>query len=97
MLLSGLDRYLVDCTLFNVVYTHFEHFVDNCRKLLKYEFPDVCMVNSGNSYGEIDVRGSVYNSKHISRSKTQGNIILDDFCKLVDGFCINFDRFYVTK
>ena len=49
LFLSGLDRYLVDCTLCKFIYTHFEHFVKKCRKLLKYEFPDVCIVISSNS------------------------------------------------
>ena len=40
LLLSSLDRYLVDCTLYNVIYIQLKHFVGNCWKSLKYEFPD---------------------------------------------------------
>ena len=37
----------------------------NLGKSLKYDFPVVCMTNSGNFQGEMDPKGFVHNSRHI--------------------------------
>ena len=38
------------------------------QKMMKYEFPVVCVTISGNFQGKIDPRGIVYNSRHIPGS-----------------------------
>ena len=52
---------------------------------MKYEFPDVCMVISGNSSTKIDVTSYVYISRWVIRSKVHRKT----------AFCIDFVLFWM--